>query len=110
MRDDPKAPTAPLADFLAAYEKDDNEWWGIGCGHHQNLFEAAVDEVVRLTVETEQLRQLLVKAGIALEAESARVRAVRYLVADHPRCLHHAIKASAIRAAIGDDEIDGVKP
>lgn len=30
-------PTAPLADFRADYEADDNLWWRIGCGHHQNL-------------------------------------------------------------------------
>jgi hypothetical protein len=37
-------PTAPLEDFLPEYEADDNLWWRIACGHHQNLFEAAVDE------------------------------------------------------------------
>ncbi len=34
------APTAPLDEFLTAYAKDDNLWWRIGCGHHQNLFDA----------------------------------------------------------------------
>ena len=42
MIEDEKAPTAPLADFLSAYEDDDNLWWRIACGHHQNLFDAAV--------------------------------------------------------------------
>jgi hypothetical protein len=41
-------PTAPLEDFRAAYEADDNWWWRIGCGHHQNLFDAACDEIDRL--------------------------------------------------------------
>lgn len=36
--------TPPLDDFLAVYNDDDNEWWRIECGHHMNLFEAAVDE------------------------------------------------------------------
>jgi hypothetical protein len=41
-------PTAPLAEFVAAYEADDNLWWVVGCGHHQNLFDAAMEEVDRL--------------------------------------------------------------
>lgn len=40
---DPAAPTPPLRDFLAAYRDDDNIWWRISSGHHQNLFEAACD-------------------------------------------------------------------
>ena len=44
MFNDPQAPTAPLADFIDEYEDDDNVWWMIACGHHQNLFEAAVEE------------------------------------------------------------------
>lgn len=41
---DPAAPTPPLADFLDAYHRDDNLWWMLGSGHHQNLFEEAVAE------------------------------------------------------------------
>lgn len=37
-------PTAPLEDFLIAYALDDNIWWSLSCGHHQNLFEAACDK------------------------------------------------------------------
>lgn len=43
MINDPAAPTAPLADFVEAYRRDDNIWWCIGCGHHQNLFETACE-------------------------------------------------------------------
>jgi len=43
MITDPAAPTAPIDDFLQAYRQDDNWWWRIGCGHHQNLFEAMAD-------------------------------------------------------------------
>lgn len=39
------APTAPLDEFLAVYEQDDNVWWMIGGGHHMNLFDAAVDQL-----------------------------------------------------------------
>jgi hypothetical protein len=42
---DNAAPTPPLADFLTAYYEDDNLWWRIGCGHHQNLFEVAVQVI-----------------------------------------------------------------
>ena len=41
--DDPMVPTAPLEEFLAAYAQDNNLWWRISCGHHQNLFEAALE-------------------------------------------------------------------
>jgi hypothetical protein len=41
-------PTAPLDEFCRVYDRDDNWWWAIGCGHHQNLFDAALDEL-RLT-------------------------------------------------------------
>lgn len=47
----PGAPTAPLDDFLVAYEEDDNWWWIIKCGHHQNLFEAVVDRLSTATQE-----------------------------------------------------------
>jgi hypothetical protein len=56
MADDPKAPTAPLAEFLAAYAEDDNWWWRIDGGHHQNLFEAAVDAYDEQRDEVERLR------------------------------------------------------
>ena len=45
---DPNVPTAPLDEFVAAYEDDDNWWWRIACGHHQNLFEAAVERLTEL--------------------------------------------------------------
>lgn len=41
----PMVPTAPLEEFCAAYATDDNLWWRIACGHHQNLFEAAADQL-----------------------------------------------------------------
>jgi hypothetical protein len=41
-------PTPPLAEFLVEFEQDDNIWWRIGCGHHLNLFEAAVEEIEQL--------------------------------------------------------------
>lgn len=30
---------------------DDNLWWVVGCGHHVNLFEAAVVEIEDLRAE-----------------------------------------------------------
>jgi hypothetical protein len=40
---DPMTPTAPLDEFLAALAEDDNLWWRVACGHHQNLFDAACE-------------------------------------------------------------------
>lgn len=56
MSSDDHAPTAPLDEFLAAYEDDDNWWWRIACGHHMNLFEAAIDRIEQLTEENKKLR------------------------------------------------------
>lgn len=35
----------PLDEFLKRYEHDDNEWWRIPCGDHQNLFDEAVERM-----------------------------------------------------------------
>jgi hypothetical protein len=48
VSDDPHAATCGLTEFLMAYEKDDNIWWMVACGHHQNLFEAAVERIEEL--------------------------------------------------------------
>lgn len=48
--------TPSLEEFCARYEADNNEWWGISCGHHQNLFEAACEEVDRLRAELAAVR------------------------------------------------------
>lgn len=42
---DPRAPTPPLDDFLVAYADDDNWWWRLSSGHHQNLFDEAVERM-----------------------------------------------------------------
>lgn len=41
----PHDPTPSLDEFLAAYDADDNEWWYLGSGHHQNLFDEAVERM-----------------------------------------------------------------
>ncbi|WP_280201296.1 hypothetical protein [Nocardia cyriacigeorgica] len=35
--------TPSLDEFRRAYAADDNEWWRLECGHHMNLFEAALE-------------------------------------------------------------------
>ena len=35
--------TPPLDEFNVMYDEDDNVWWRIGCGHHMNLYDAAVE-------------------------------------------------------------------
>lgn len=46
MTSDPDV-TPPLDEFLRGYTQDDNIWWAMPCGHHQNLFEAAVERMER---------------------------------------------------------------
>jgi hypothetical protein len=62
MRDEVQAmlddgPTAPLDAFVAEYEADDNIWWVIGCGHHQNLFDEAVERMLAAEVEVERWKR-----------------------------------------------------
>jgi len=57
MLDHPQAPTAPLDDFLPAYTEDDNLWWRIGSGHHQNLFEEAIERMWDAERELERMRR-----------------------------------------------------
>lgn len=40
--------TPPLDEFLERFVADDNEWWRLDCGHHLNLFEAAVERMREL--------------------------------------------------------------
>lgn len=48
--------TPPLAEFRAKYDADDNEWWRLSSGHHQNLFDAACWELDDTRAELAQLR------------------------------------------------------
>lgn len=52
-----QAPTAGLNDFLEAYRDNNEWWWQISCGDHQNLFEEAVDRIHTLEA------QIATKAG-----------------------------------------------
>lgn len=36
------APTPSLDDFRTVYDVDDNVWWLLNCGHHQNLLDEAL--------------------------------------------------------------------
>jgi hypothetical protein len=45
MNTDSKAPTADFDQFVAVYAEDDNWWWRIGCGHHMNLFDEAIERI-----------------------------------------------------------------
>jgi len=55
-QDDPLTPTAPLDEFIAAFEEDPNLWWRISTGHHLNLLEAAIDRIEELEAEVKRLR------------------------------------------------------
>jgi hypothetical protein len=35
--------TPSLDDFRQSYETDNNAWWRLECGHHMNLFDAALE-------------------------------------------------------------------
>lgn len=54
-----QAPTADLEEFIAAYFEDDNIWWQIGCGHHMNLMDAAIERIRELEQQNAALNKLL---------------------------------------------------
>lgn len=51
-----QAPTAPLEEFIAAYFDDDNIWWRMSCGHHMNLFDAAIERIRELEQRVGELQ------------------------------------------------------
>lgn len=48
-------PTPSVEEYLAEEERDPNLWWRIACGHHQNLFEEAVE---RMQEQEQKIRKL----------------------------------------------------
>jgi hypothetical protein len=73
--------TAPLADFLEAWEADDNLWWRLAAGHHLNLFEAAIEKLDEATQANDEyealldrLSQILTETAAALKGEPGPLR------------------------------------
>lgn len=50
--------TPTLDEFNAMYDEDDNIWWRIACGHHQNLYEAAVERYQTAEAAIQRVREL----------------------------------------------------
>ena len=49
--------TPTLDAFAAMYDADEHLWWRIGCGHHQNLYEAAVERYERAEAAIQRVRE-----------------------------------------------------
>ena len=47
-------PTPSLAEFLVEYEKDNNVFWMLPSGHHQNLLEEALQRLLETRVLLER--------------------------------------------------------
>jgi len=43
------------------YDEDDNIWWRIACGHHQNLYEAAVERYQTAEAQVQRVREVCVE-------------------------------------------------
>lgn len=57
-----------LASFRAAYALDDNAWWMLSSGEHQNLFDQACEEIDNLHQRLDPIESgLEAKLGIAEE-------------------------------------------
>jgi DNA-binding ferritin-like protein (Dps family) len=65
-------PSEQLKDFMAKYLEDDNEWWRIGSGHHQDYFDEVVDLYETADAENQVLRGLLEDLGVEVNVEVAR--------------------------------------
>ena len=50
--------TPTLDAFAAMYDADEHLWWRIECGHHQNLYEAAVERYERAEAAIQRVREL----------------------------------------------------
>jgi hypothetical protein len=85
LRIGPADPTPPLAEFMAHYEADDNVWWSLACGHHQNLFDAAIEELIASrnvakeayakVCELDEANRIYAGLSVADRAEIAQLRA-----------------------------------
>ena len=75
--------TPPLAEFLAAFAQDDNEWWRLQGGDHLNLFEELLDERDAARAEVAALRSAVQTLADAAEddPEGAAPEALRDLLA-----------------------------
>lgn len=51
------AQTPTLEDFLAMEAVDPNVFWRLDCGHHQNLLEAAIDDIEKLRTVLADLQE-----------------------------------------------------
>lgn len=49
--------TPSLEDFLAMEAVDPNVFWRLDCGHHQNLLDAAIDDIEKLRTVLADLRE-----------------------------------------------------
>jgi hypothetical protein len=66
--------TPPLDEFLTDYNDNDNIWWAMSCGHHMNLFDAAIERIDELTGEREMLWGKV--AELTRQRDSARALAI----------------------------------
>jgi len=57
--------TPTLDEFNAMYDEDDNIWWRIACGHHQNLYEAAVERYQTAEAQVQRVRHVVLTGSIA---------------------------------------------
>jgi len=76
--------TPPLDEFLREYEQSPNVWWGMGCGHHLNLFEAAVERTSndRYRLAWLSARRRASFAAKAFYAEASATRELEAAVVD----------------------------
>lgn len=84
-----------LTDFLARYERDDNEWWRLGSGEHLNLFDAAIERAEQAETERDEAKRVLAEEIAVIAGERMATRRIDVLELIHER---DALKATIERA------------
>jgi hypothetical protein len=69
----PMTPTPSLAEYAELEKADRNFWWRLSCGHHQNLFEMAVDRIEVLEGKLASLEAFVKEEAPWLDLSDPRV-------------------------------------
>lgn len=85
---------------MKLYDVDDNWWWRIECGHHQNLFEEALDRVTEwIAPEAHEAIVAAAKARSVLHERQRIARMIETMVPDLHEEDEECVECDTIRSA-----------
>lgn len=105
MTDTPQPLTPSLDAFLVAYAADDNEWWRLDCGDHQNLFDEAIDRLNASTAPNlpDAVRAVIDLARLAVDPEASDY--ARHVAAEERDDAVRALAATPTAPNLPDAEV-----